>query len=69
MIALSEEFAQDTVDREGDVGAAWLAELPGIVEELLGRRLSRHGVPQCTGLRSGHVALRWTRPSRTTRHR
>ncbi|MFI1607610.1 aminoglycoside phosphotransferase family protein [Streptomyces griseofuscus] len=37
MIAMPEEFAQTTVDREGEVGAAWLADLPGIVEELLGR--------------------------------
>ncbi|MBD0739068.1 aminoglycoside phosphotransferase family protein [Streptomyces sp. CBMA29] len=37
MIAMPEEFAQSTVAREGKAGAAWLAELPGIVEELLGR--------------------------------
>ncbi|MEU9096735.1 aminoglycoside phosphotransferase family protein [Streptomyces sp. NPDC048361] len=37
MIAMPSEFAQSTVDREGEAGAAWLAELPGIVEELLGR--------------------------------
>ncbi|MEU9736648.1 aminoglycoside phosphotransferase family protein [Streptomyces sp. NPDC048002] len=37
MIAIPEEFARGTVDREGAAGAAWLAELPGIVEELLGR--------------------------------
>jgi streptomycin 6-kinase len=37
MIAMPEEFAQSTVDREGEAGAAWLAELPRIVEELLGR--------------------------------
>lgn len=37
MIAMPVEFAQSTVDREGKAGAAWLAELPGIVEELLGR--------------------------------
>ncbi|MEU3983329.1 aminoglycoside phosphotransferase family protein [Streptomyces sp. NPDC026672] len=37
MIAMPEEFARSTVDREGEAGAAWLAELPGIVEVLLGR--------------------------------
>ena len=37
MIAMPEEFARSTVDREGEGGVAWLAELPGIVEELLGR--------------------------------
>lgn len=37
MIAMPEEFAQSTTDREGEAGSAWLAELPGIVEELLGR--------------------------------
>ncbi|MFJ6433294.1 aminoglycoside phosphotransferase family protein [Streptomyces sp. NPDC091416] len=37
MISMPEEFAQSTVDREGETGAAWLAELPWIVEELLGR--------------------------------
>ncbi|MFJ5294599.1 aminoglycoside phosphotransferase family protein [Streptomyces sp. NPDC088348] len=37
MIAMPEEFAQSTVNREGEAGAAWLAELPGIVAELLGR--------------------------------
>ncbi|WP_419992686.1 aminoglycoside phosphotransferase family protein [Streptomyces boninensis] len=36
MIAMPKEFAQSTVDREGEAGAAWLAELPGIVEELVG---------------------------------
>lgn len=35
MIAMPEEFARSTVDREGEAGAAWLAELPGIVETLL----------------------------------
>ncbi|MFF0474913.1 aminoglycoside phosphotransferase family protein [Streptomyces sp. NPDC004284] len=35
MIAPPEEFARSTVDREGAAGAAWLAELPVIVEELL----------------------------------
>lgn len=37
MIAVPEAFVRSTVDREGDAGAAWLAELPGIVEGLLGR--------------------------------
>ncbi|MEV6046272.1 aminoglycoside phosphotransferase family protein [Streptomyces xanthochromogenes] len=37
MIAMPEEFARSTVDREGDAGAAWLAELPAIVGELLER--------------------------------
>ncbi|MER7756708.1 aminoglycoside phosphotransferase family protein [Kitasatospora sp. NPDC097643] len=37
MIATPEEFARSTVEREGEAGADWLAELPGIVEELLGR--------------------------------
>ncbi|KOG35640.1 MULTISPECIES: aminoglycoside phosphotransferase family protein [Streptomyces] len=37
MIAMPEEFARCTVDREGEPGAAWLAGLPGIVEELLER--------------------------------
>jgi streptomycin 6-kinase len=37
MIAMPEEFARSTVEREGEGGVAWLAELSGIVEELLGR--------------------------------
>ncbi|MEU2674529.1 aminoglycoside phosphotransferase family protein [Streptomyces sp. NPDC007164] len=37
MIEVPETFARSTVEREGGPGAAWLAELPGIVEELLGR--------------------------------
>ncbi|MFI0937381.1 aminoglycoside phosphotransferase family protein [Streptomyces sp. NPDC021020] len=37
MISIPQEFAQSTFDREGEAGAAWLAALPGIVEELLGR--------------------------------
>lgn len=37
MIAVPEAFARSTVEREGDPGAAWLAELPRIVAELLGR--------------------------------
>ncbi|MFB6836923.1 aminoglycoside phosphotransferase family protein [Streptomyces sp. NPDC056361] len=34
MITMPEEFARSTVDREGAAGAAWLSELPGIVETL-----------------------------------
>ena len=30
-------FADSTVAREGEAGAAWLAELPGIIEDLLAR--------------------------------
>jgi streptomycin 6-kinase len=37
MIGMPEEFVRGTVGREGELGAKWLAELPGIVEELLGR--------------------------------
>lgn len=37
MIEVPEMFARSTVGREGGPGAAWLAELPGIVDELLGR--------------------------------
>ncbi|MGW8350957.1 aminoglycoside phosphotransferase family protein [Streptomyces wedmorensis] len=37
MIAMPEEFARCTVDREGEPGEAWLAGLPGIVKELLER--------------------------------
>ncbi|MFE9644073.1 aminoglycoside phosphotransferase family protein [Streptomyces sp. NPDC006365] len=37
MIRIPEAFARSTVDREGEPGAAWLAELPRIVDELLGR--------------------------------
>ncbi|MFF1922045.1 aminoglycoside phosphotransferase family protein [Streptomyces sp. NPDC058221] len=37
MIEVPEAFARNTVGREGEPGAAWLAELPGIVEVLLGR--------------------------------
>lgn len=37
MIDLPEAFARATVEREGEPGAAWLAELPGIVEDLTGR--------------------------------
>lgn len=37
MIAVPEAFVRSTVEREGAPGAAWLAELPGIVAELLER--------------------------------
>ncbi|MET9962264.1 aminoglycoside phosphotransferase family protein [Streptomyces sp. NPDC006326] len=37
MIATPEAFSRSTIEREGEAGAAWLGELPGIVEELLGR--------------------------------
>ena len=30
-------FAESTIAREGDAGTAWLAELPGIIEDLLTR--------------------------------
>lgn len=32
---IPEAFVRTTVEREGDAGAAWLAELPGIVDELV----------------------------------
>jgi len=35
MILVPEEFVRATVEREGEPGAAWLAELPGIVDDLL----------------------------------
>ncbi|WP_333734578.1 aminoglycoside phosphotransferase family protein [Streptomyces sp. IBSBF 3010] len=35
MIVIPEEFARTTVEREGSAGAAWLAELPQIVADLL----------------------------------
>ncbi|MBE1537620.1 aminoglycoside phosphotransferase family protein [Actinomadura algeriensis] len=37
MIEVPEAFAQGTIAREGEPGAAWLAELPGIVDGLLDR--------------------------------
>jgi streptomycin 6-kinase len=37
MIAVPETFVRNTVGREGERGAAWLAELPGFVDELLER--------------------------------
>lgn len=37
VIEIPEAFAQATVEREGESGAAWLADLPGIVEDLLER--------------------------------
>lgn len=36
MIDVPEAFARTTVEREGESGAAWLEELPGLVDELLG---------------------------------
>ncbi|MGA5820571.1 aminoglycoside phosphotransferase family protein [Kitasatospora sp. NPDC094028] len=37
MIGIPEAFARTTVAREGEPGAAWLAELPRIIDELLER--------------------------------
>ncbi|MFB7828497.1 aminoglycoside phosphotransferase family protein [Streptomyces hydrogenans] len=37
MIAMPEEFRRTTVEREGEAGRAWLAALPGIVDESLDR--------------------------------
>lgn len=37
MIEVPEAFARTTIEREGLLGADWLAGLPKIVEELLGR--------------------------------
>lgn len=34
---IPEAFARSTIDREGEAGAAWLAELPTIVDDLLTR--------------------------------
>lgn len=37
MIEIPEAFTRGTVGREGESGAAWLATLPGLVDELLAR--------------------------------
>ncbi|MEU9244723.1 aminoglycoside phosphotransferase family protein [Streptomyces sp. NPDC048385] len=37
MIGIPEALVRGTIDREGDRGAAWVAELPSVVEELLER--------------------------------
>ena len=37
MIAVPETFARSTIEREGDPGAGWIAELPAIVGGLLAR--------------------------------
>ncbi|MEU9451415.1 aminoglycoside phosphotransferase family protein [Streptomyces sp. NPDC048277] len=37
MIGIPEALVRGTIDREGDRGAAWIAELPSIVEDLLDR--------------------------------
>ncbi|WP_406740602.1 aminoglycoside phosphotransferase family protein [Streptomyces atratus] len=37
MIEAPGAFARSTIEREGEPGAAWLAGLPGVVEELLDR--------------------------------
>jgi streptomycin 6-kinase len=37
MVAIPEAFTRATIEREGQPGAAWLAALPGIVDELLER--------------------------------
>ncbi|MFH8518444.1 aminoglycoside phosphotransferase family protein [Streptomyces gelaticus] len=37
MIEVPDAFARGTIEREGEPGGAWLAELPRIVGELLGR--------------------------------
>ncbi|MEV7597097.1 aminoglycoside phosphotransferase family protein [Kitasatospora sp. NPDC089797] len=37
MMQMPEAFARSTIEREGASGAAWIAELPGIVAELLER--------------------------------
>ncbi|MFD8008753.1 aminoglycoside phosphotransferase family protein [Streptomyces sp. NPDC058955] len=37
MFAMPEDFVRSTVEREGEAGAAWAAELPGIAGELLER--------------------------------
>ncbi|GAA2135996.1 aminoglycoside phosphotransferase family protein [Actinomadura napierensis] len=37
MVVVPEAFARSTFEREGESGARWIAELPGIVKELLER--------------------------------
>ncbi|TXS39833.1 aminoglycoside phosphotransferase family protein [Streptomyces sp. OR43] len=37
MIAVPEAFARGTIEREGAKGSAWIAELPLVVDELMGR--------------------------------
>lgn len=46
MIVIPEPFAQATIEREGEAGRQWLAELPHLVEELCGRwGLTPDGAP------------------------
>ncbi len=37
MLEIPDEFARQLIDREGDPGRAWLASLPGLVDEFLQR--------------------------------
>ncbi|GGV07636.1 hydroxyurea phosphotransferase [Actinomadura cremea] len=53
MIEIPGAFARGTVDREGAAGAAWLAGLPGIVDELL----ERWGCVPDGEVVHGHVAV------------
>ncbi|MDV5149929.1 hypothetical protein R1T08_39005 [Streptomyces sp. SBC-4] len=46
MIGAPEAFARTTVEREGEPGAAWLAELPHIVRER-GGILAKSRLPGC----------------------
>lgn len=37
MVEIPEDFARLTIEREGEAGRAWMASLPGLVDELLQR--------------------------------
>ncbi len=49
MIKIPEAFAQHTIDREGDPGRAWVASLPGLVDELLQRWRCNPTAPMASG--------------------
>ncbi|WP_026257667.1 aminoglycoside phosphotransferase family protein [Actinopolymorpha alba] len=53
MIAIPEDFAGQLVDREGDLGRAWLASLPGLVDELL----VRWGCTPTAPITRGHLGI------------
>ena len=53
MIEIPEDFARQLINREGAPGRAWLASLPGLVDELLSRWRCRQPEP----ITRGHLGI------------
>ena len=59
MIEIPAAFVQGTVEREGERGAAWLAQLPQVVDEMLCAGRAHRTGRFCTGASGSSFRYGW----------